>query len=106
MRRLLMSALAASLGALVLPLSQPGQAAPRPARVTVIQAVPGLDVDVSVDGRSLASGAAVGDVLGPFELEAGAHEITFTAADGLDVASTLDVEGGASSDVVLHLPAE
>jgi hypothetical protein len=104
MRRLLLSALA-SLAVIVVPMSQPGQSAPQVARVTVIQAVPGMEVDVSVDGRSLTTGAAVGDVLGPYELAPGEHDIAFTA-DGLDVASSLRVEGGASSDVVLHLPAE
>ncbi len=105
MRRLLLSVLA-SLAVLVVPMGQPGQSAPQVARVTVIQAVPGMEVDVSVDGRSLATGAAVGEVLGPFELAPGEHDIEFTSADGLDVASSLEVAGGASSDVVLHLPAE
>jgi hypothetical protein len=74
--------------------------------VSVIQAVPGLDVDVTIDGRSVATNAGVGDVLGPFELETGEHAIEFSGTDGLKVASTLDLEGGATSDVVLHLPAQ
>ena len=113
MRRALSLVLAAS-AALLLPLlgvGQPGQAvappaAPvkAPAQVTVIQAVPGATVDVSVDGRSVATGAAVGDILGPFDLAPGSHEVTFSGG-GTDVASTLDVAAGASTDVVLHLPA-
>lgn len=106
MLRLLPSALAASLVVLLVPLGPPGQAASLSAQVTVIQAVPGAEVDVSIDGRSVAQGAGVGDVLGPFELAAGDHEVEFSGPDGLAVASTLDVEAGASSDVVLHLPAE
>jgi len=106
MLRLLPSAIAASLVVLVVPLGPPGQAAPRQAQVTVIQAVPGADVDVSIDGRSVAEGAGVGDVLGPFELASGEHEVEFSGPDGLAVASTLQVKGGASTDVVLHLPAE
>ena len=74
--------------------------------MTVIQAVPGAEVDVSIDGRSVAEGAGVGDVLGPFELASGEHEVEFSGPDGLAVASTLRVKGGASTDVVLHLPAE
>jgi hypothetical protein len=70
----------------------------------VVQAVPGATVDVAVDGRSVATGAAVGDVLGPFDLAPGSHEVTFSGG-GADVASTLDVASGTSTDVVLHLPA-
>jgi hypothetical protein len=96
-----------------LSLGPPGGAAPAPltaslkasAQVTVVQAVPGATVDVSVDGRSLATGAEVGDVLGPFDLAPGSHEVTFTGGD-TDVASTLDVGAGTSTDVVLHLPAD
>ncbi|WP_159081625.1 DUF4397 domain-containing protein [Nocardioides sediminis] len=107
MRRALSFVLAASSAALVLSLGPPGGAvtAPAaPAQVMVIQAVPGATVDVAVDGRSVATGAAVGDVLGPFDLAPGSHEVTFSG-DGTDVASTLEVESGTSTDVVLHLPA-
>lgn len=79
--------------------------APLPARISVVQAVPDASVDVSVDGRRVAGGAAVGDVLGPFELEAGSHEISFRG-DGVKVESTLEVAAGDTSDVVLHLPAD
>ena len=101
----------AASSALLLPFlttGTPGQAAgpvKALANVTVIQAVPGATVDVSVDGRSVATGAEVGDILGPFELSPGGHEVTFTGP-GVDVASSLDVATGASTDVVLHLPAE
>lgn len=105
MRRQILPLLGALLGLLALAPPSPGAAPPRPGLVTVIQAVPGATVDVSVDGRRLAGGAVVGDVLGPFELAPGSREISFTG-DGLSVDSTLDVAAGASQDVVLHLPAD
>jgi MYXO-CTERM domain-containing protein len=105
MRRLRPTLLAGLLALMSVAIGQPGQAAPRPALVTVIQAVPDASVDVSIDGESRSTGADVGAVLGPFELAPGAHEVAFTA-DGLDVTSDLDVAGGSSTDVVLHLPAE
>ena len=80
-------------------------AAPRPAMVTLIQAVPDADVGVWVDERRVATSAEVGAVLGPFELAPGTHEVVFEGGD-LTVESTLDVEAGDISDVVLHLPAE
>ena len=80
-------------------------APPPPARVNVVQAVPGATVDVTVDGRQVAGGAGVGEVLGPFELAPGSHEISFRGK-GVKVESTLDVGAGDTSDVVLHLPAD
>lgn len=80
-------------------------AAPRPAIVTFVQAVPGAEVGVWVDGRQVATNAEVGSVLGPFELASGTHDVVFEGGD-LTVESTLDVAAGDTSDVVLHLPAE
>jgi hypothetical protein len=93
------------LALLVLAPVQPVAAAEGPALVTVIQAVPDATVDVSVDGRSVAAGAQVGEVLGPFELTPGSHAISFSG-DGVSVDSDLTLKAGAVSDVVLHLPAE
>jgi hypothetical protein len=105
-----MRRLQAVLAAMCLPLVAGAPAgaeapAPLPARVSVVQAVPGASVDVSVDGRRVAGGAGVGDVLGPFEMAPGSHEISFRG-EGVRVESTLDVEAGDTSDVVLHLPAD
>ncbi|MBC2933493.1 DUF4397 domain-containing protein [Nocardioides sp. zg-1228] len=106
MRRRLRALVAAAWLPVVLgPPASADAPAPVPARVTVIQAVPGASVDVSVDGREVAAGVAVGDVLGPFDLPSGDHEISFRG-DGVRVDSTLDVGAGEASDVVLHLPAE
>lgn len=103
MRRVLPPILIALLASLA--LVPPGAAAPPPASVTVVQAVPGTSIDVRIDGRPVASGASVGEVLGPFELTPGDHDISF-AGDAVAVDSTLQVASGEASDVVLHLPAE
>jgi hypothetical protein len=109
MFRLSPTVLAASLALLVVAPAAPGSAAPgsaaSPGRVTVIQAVPGSTVEVAIDGDPVAEDAEVGAVLGPFDLEPGTHDVTFTG-DGMEVDTTLDVAAGAASDVVLHLPAE
>ena len=73
--------------------------------VAIVQAVPGANVDVVVDGRTLASGVAPGKVLGPYELSAGEHQVDFSGSGGLSQATTLDVAAGSNQDVVLHLPA-
>jgi hypothetical protein len=104
-RRLLPPFVVVFVGALALMPAGSGTAAPKPALVTVVQAVPGATVDVRIDGRTVASGAAVGDVLGPFELAPGDHDVSF-GGDDVAVDSSLTLEAGAASDVVLHLPAD
>ena len=76
------------------------------ARVTLVQALPGVDVDMAVDGESVARGVPLGEVVG-VSLEPGSHELAFSDADGgIDVVSTLQVEPSTNTDVVLHQPAE
>ncbi|HSS67829.1 MAG TPA: DUF4397 domain-containing protein, partial [Nocardioidaceae bacterium] len=72
--------------------------------VYVVQGVPGVRVDVSVDGQSVAKGTAAKDVVGPLRLSSGSHQVTFSSADWT-VHSDVDVSR-ASQDVVLHWPAE
>lgn len=104
MRRLIL-ALLTTLALVALAPTPPGTSSAPVTRVTVIQAVPGEAVDVRIDDRAVATAAAVGDVLGPFELTPGRHDISFSG-DGFSVDSELEVAAGASSDVVVHLPAE
>ena len=84
--------------------------APAPAKATVgkiaiVQAVPKLTVTVTVDGKQVKAGVVEGTIIGPLDLAAGSHEVTFN--DGTqDISSTVDVTAGKSSDVVVHRPAE
>lgn len=87
-------------------LAPAAASAPAKARVTVVQAVPGVEVDVAIDGREVRQDAAVGTVLGPIGLTPGRHELSFTDESGaVQVTSMLTVEPGSTSDVVLHQPA-
>ena len=94
---------------LVVLLTPPGTRAAteaQPGTVTVVQAVPGSTVDVEVDGKAVQGAAGVGEFLGPLQLPAGSHRLTFTDNSGdVDVSSTLRVKAGTTSDVVLHRPA-
>ncbi len=102
------AALTATPAAFALSAQGPAAHAPRAAavgHVAIVQAVPGTDVDVVVDGETVASGVAPGKVLGPYELSAGEHQVDFSGPDGLSQATTLDVAAGSNQDVVLHLPA-
>ena len=104
MRRMVLALLVAVAPTAVAPPPPATSAAPV-ARVSVVQAVPGTAVDVRIDGRRTASAVAVGDVLGPYELSPGSHEIAFSG-DGFEVEAELSVGAGTTSDVVVHLPAD
>lgn len=86
-----------------------GGAAPaRPAAVgmvAVVQAVPDSTVRVSIDGKTVEAQAGAGDVLGPYPLSPGEHEIDFSGADDVTVTTTLKVKASSHQDVVLHRPA-
>jgi hypothetical protein len=69
----------------------------------VVQGVPGAQVDVSVDGQVVQSGVAAKQVVGPLDLAAGSHTVTFRSTDWT-VTTSVDTAG--SQDVVLHWPAD
>jgi hypothetical protein len=74
-------------------------------QVAIVQAVPGADVEVMIDGKTVASGVAAGEVLGPYRLSKGEHRVDFSGSGGLTQAATVDVGAGSHQDLVLHLPA-
>lgn len=73
--------------------------------VAFVQAVPKVALTVTVDGDEVESGVEEGSVVGPLDLAEGSHEVTFS--DGTqDIAATVEVTAGQTSDVVVHRPAE
>ena len=82
------------------------EAAPRAGQLMVVQAVPGLSVEVSLDGRTVSKRAGTAAVLGPFDVSPGSHVVRFADSSGeVTMTSRVQMRPGASSDVVLHLPA-
>jgi hypothetical protein len=73
--------------------------------VAIVQAVPGASVDVMIDGETVESGVAAGEVLGPYRLSPGEHQVDFSGSGGVTLAATVEVEAGSEQDLVLHLPA-
>ncbi len=73
-------------------------------QVAVVQALPGVVVELRIDGETVSGAVAEGDVLGPYEVAAGQHRIDFVAP-GVDQAVTVGVQAGGSHDVVLHATA-
>ena len=75
------------------------------ATLYVVQGLPGRNVDVTVDGKKVASGVETAAVVGPFTVKPGSRKVTFSD-DGTELLTrSLSVKARSSWDVVLHLPA-
>lgn len=76
--------------------------------VTVVHGVPGLTVDVYVNGELTLEGFEPGSVTDPLELEEGSYDIAIRAAgEPADsdpaIAGTADVQAGVNASIVAHL---
>ena len=79
---------------------------PADGQITVVQALPGAKVDVTIDGRAVRRQVKVGSLVGPLSLSAGAHELVFAGVPGgRPIKTSLSIKAGSSNDVVLHRPA-
>ena len=93
-----------ALGALGLAPAGNSAAPGSAAAIYVVQGLPDQQVTVSVDGDQVDTGLEGGKVGGPYELSAGEHTVEFTPSDGDAISRSIEVKGGSSADVVLHLP--
>jgi len=104
MRRWTLSALVA---AFVLALAPAAAAQSEGGQVSVIHGIPGLTVDVFVNGDETLPGFEPGDVAGPLELPAGDYELAIApAGEGIDAAvleGTATVTDGLNASIVAHL---
>jgi hypothetical protein len=106
--KLILSIIGATLASAALgsPAHAVVAATPSNGQVVVVQAVPGAEVDVTIDGKPVKRQAQVGSLIGPLSLSPGSHELVFSGAPGgRTITTSLRVEPRSSSDVVLHLPA-
>ncbi len=103
-------ALAATAG-LAIAAAAPATAANH-ATLSVLHGVPGLTVDVWVNGERTLDDFEPGDLAGPLELPAGTYTVAITAADAADASSPaigpvdLPLESGRNYTAVAHLDAE
>ena len=68
---------AAALGLAGLTVAPPSYAADE-AELYVVQGLPGRDVDVAVDGKTLARGIGTAEVAGPFSVPSGTRTVTYS----------------------------
>jgi hypothetical protein len=74
------------------------------ANLYFVQGLPGRSLDISVDGRQVASGVAGGKLVGPFAVAAGKRMITARQNGNVVIQREVTAGSGASLDVVVHLP--
>ena len=113
MRKTLPAAVTAAVGlAVMAPLSAAAMDHDDYAELSVLHGVPGLTVDVYVDGELTLDDFEPGELAGPLELPAGDYEVAITAADAEDdsdpvlgpVDLTLEEDGNYTA--AAHLDAE
>jgi len=89
----------------------PATADEHTASLSVLHGVPGLTVDVWVNGDLTLDDFEPGDLAGPLELPAGTYTVAITAMDAADDSSPaigpveLPLEAGTSYTAVAHLDA-
>lgn len=110
-RRNAVTLAAGALAAATTLLAAPSAAAADTAEVYVVHGVPGLTVDVYVDGQRALDDFQPETVAGPLDLPAGSHAVAITAADAADasnpvLSATAELAAGNSYSLVAHLSAD
>jgi hypothetical protein len=78
-------------------------------KLSVLHGVPGLTVDVYVNGERTLNDFKPGTLAGPLDLDAGSYEVAITAADAEDDSDPaigpvdLDLKAGGNYTAVAHL---
>jgi Domain of unknown function (DUF4397) len=73
--------------------------------IYIVQGLPGKDLDVEIDGKSVATGVKTATVAGPFKVDPGKRMVTFSADGKQILKNTFKIKEGSKADVVAHLPA-
>jgi hypothetical protein len=91
--------------------AMPANAADGDAKLSVLHAVPGLTVDVYVNGALTLDDFTPGTLAGPLDLPAGTYSVAITASDAADASSPaigpvdLTLDAGGNYTAVAHLDA-
>jgi hypothetical protein len=73
--------------------------------IYIVQGLPGKNLDVAVDGESVAEGVKTASVAGPFSVNPGSRMVTFSENGTTVLENTFSIKEGSKADVVAHLPA-
>jgi hypothetical protein len=83
----------------------PSHAAADDTEIFIVQGLPGKNLDVAIDGESVAEDVKTAAVAGPFKVEPGSRMVTFSENGTTVVENTFSIKEGSKADVVAHLPA-
>lgn len=75
------------------------------AQIYVVQGLPGNNLDVLVDGKTVAKNVKTAAVVGPFDVKGGSRTVTFKDDGKVVLEQKFSVKAKSSWDVVVHLPA-
>lgn len=111
LRRTLAATTAGSIAVAIALLGASPASAADTAEVYVVHGIPGLTVDVYVDGKRALDDFKPETVAGPLDLPAGSHDVAITAADAPDASNPVltasaDLAAGKSYSLVAHLTAD
>jgi hypothetical protein len=73
--------------------------------IYIVQGLPGKNLDVEIDGESIAEGVKTAAVAGPFKVKPGSRMVTFSENGTKVLENTFSIKEGSKADVVAHLPA-
>jgi Domain of unknown function (DUF4397) len=73
--------------------------------IYIVQGLPGKNLDVAIDGKSVAENVKTAAVAGPFKVEPGSRMVTFSEDGTTVLENTFSIKEGSKADVVAHLPA-
>jgi Domain of unknown function (DUF4397) len=73
--------------------------------IYIVQGLPGKNLDVAVDGKSVAKDVKTASVAGPFSVKPGSRMVTFSENGTTVLENTFSIKEGSKADVVAHLPA-
>ncbi|WP_433165120.1 DUF4397 domain-containing protein [Kribbella sp. CA-247076] len=95
--------LAVTVAAAPAVLAAPAQGAAG-ANLYIVQGLPGRSLDISVDGRTVATGLATTKIAGPFGVAAGKRMVTARQGGTVVIQREVTLGSGSSVDAVIHLP--
>jgi hypothetical protein len=73
--------------------------------IYIVQGLPGKNLDVAIDGESVAEAVKTAAVAGPFKVEPGSRTVTFSEDGTTVLENTFSIKEGSKADIVAHLPA-
>lgn len=73
--------------------------------IYVVQGLPGQQVDVAIDGKTVAKHVKTAGLVGPFQVRGGEREVLISVNGKKLIERKVKIKAKTSSDVVVHLPA-